>query len=62
MIATQRVRITLKKSLIGRKARHRATVRGLGLRKTNSSSELVLTPEVKGMIYQVRYLLNVEIL
>ena len=54
------VKVTLIKSLIGTKQDHRATVRGLGLRRLNSSSVLVLTPSVTGMINKVRYLLKIE--
>ncbi len=54
------VKITLIKSLIGTKQDHRATVRGLGLRRMNSSSVLELTPAITGMIDKVRYLLKIE--
>ena len=54
------VKVTLIKSLIGTKQDHRATVRGLGLRRLNSSSVLELTPSVTGMINKVRYLLKIE--
>ena len=52
--------MTLVKSIIGTKQDHRATVRGLGLRKLNSSSELEDTPAVRGMINKIQYLLKVE--
>ena len=39
----KKIKITLVKSIIGTKQDHRATVRGLGLRKLNSSSELLDT-------------------
>ena len=42
-----------------RQASHRATVRGLGLRKLNSVSELQDTPAVRGMINKVDYLVKV---
>lgn len=54
------IRVTLVKSLIGTKQPHRATVRGLGLRRTNSTVELQDTPEVRGMINKVSYLLKCE--
>ena len=56
----KKVKVTLVKSIIGTKQDHRATVRGLGLRKMNSSSELMDTPAVRGMIQKVQYLLKVE--
>lgn len=54
------VKVTLVKSVIGTKQTHRDTVKGLGLRKLNSSRVLVDTPEVRGMINKVGYLLKVE--
>ncbi|MEN9480608.1 MAG: hypothetical protein RLZZ298_2003 [Pseudomonadota bacterium] len=56
----KKVKVTLVKSVIGTKQDHRATVRGLGLRKLNSSSELEDTPAVRGMINKIQYLLKVE--
>ncbi len=55
-----KVRITLKKSPIGRKPKHRATVQALGLRKVNHSVEKELDPMVRGMINSVDYLLEIE--
>lgn len=54
------VKVTLVKSVIGTKQTHRDTVKGLGLRRLNSSRVLVDTPEVRGMINKVAYLLKVE--
>lgn len=54
------IKVTLVKSLIGTKQSHRATVRGLGLRRLNSSAELQDTPSVRGMINKVSYLLRCE--
>jgi len=54
------VKVTLVKSVIGTKQSHRDTVKGLGLRRLNSSSVLVNTPEVRGMINKISYLLKVE--
>lgn len=48
------------KSVIGTKQSHRATVKGLGLRRLNSVSELEDTPAVRGMINKVSYLLKCE--
>ncbi|MDR2001021.1 MAG: 50S ribosomal protein L30 [Zoogloeaceae bacterium] len=59
-MAAKKIKVTLVKSVIGTKQDHRATVRGLGLRKLNSSAELVDTPEVRGMIQKVAYLVKVE--
>jgi large subunit ribosomal protein L30 len=54
------IRVTLVKSPVGRKAGHRATVRGLGIRRLNQTVELQDTPEVRGMINRVNYLVRVE--
>lgn len=54
------IRITLIRSVIGTKKSHRATIRGLGLRKLNSSSIVVDTPEIRGMIHKVNYLLKYD--
>jgi large subunit ribosomal protein L30 len=59
-MSDKKIKVTLVKSIIGTKQDHRATVRGLGLRKLNSSSELVDTPAVRGMIHKVQYLVKVE--
>ena len=53
------VKIQLVRSPIGCKEDHRATVRGLGLRKLNSISELQDTPAVRGMINKISYLVKV---
>lgn len=54
------IRIRLVKSLIGTKKDHRATVRGLGLRRINSVSVLESSASVLGMINKVNYLLKIE--
>jgi large subunit ribosomal protein L30 len=59
-MADKTIKVTLVKSVIGTKQDHRATVRGLGLRKLNSSAELVDTPAVRGMIKKVAYLVKCE--
>lgn len=55
-----KVKVTLIKSRYGRLPKHRATIQALGLRKINSSKEHIDTPNVRGMINQVSYLLRVE--
>ena len=59
-MADKKVKVTLVKSIIGTKESHRATVRGLGLRRLNSVSELEDTPAVRGMINKVSYLVKCE--
>ena len=60
-MADKKIKVTLVKSLIGTKQSHRATVRGLGLRRLNSSAELQDTPAVRGMINKVSYLVKCEV-
>ena len=55
----QTVKVQVVRSPIGTKASHRATVRGLGLRKVNSTRELEDTPAVRGMINKISYLVKV---
>jgi large subunit ribosomal protein L30 len=59
-MADNKITVKLVKSIIGTKQDHRATVRGLGLRKLNSSAVLEDTPAVRGMIQKVQYLVKVE--
>lgn len=58
-IASATVHIKLVRSIAGTRETHRATVRGLGLRKLNSESTLQDTPSVRGMINKVSYLVKV---
>ena len=59
-MADKKIKVTLFKSIIGTKRSHRATVRGLGLRRLNSSALLEDTPAVRGMINKVRYMVKSE--
>ena len=58
--AGKTIKVTLVRSLIGTMESHRATVRGLGLRRINSTSEVIDTPAVRGMINKVSYLVKSE--
>jgi large subunit ribosomal protein L30 len=58
--AGKTIKVTLVRSLIGTMQSHRATVRGLGLRRINSTSEVIDTPAVRGMINKVSYLVKSE--
>lgn len=60
MAGTKKLKVTLVKSPAGRVATHRACVTGLGLRKIRQSRVLADTPEIRGMINRVSYLLKVE--
>jgi large subunit ribosomal protein L30 len=59
-MADKKLRVTLVKSAIGCKATHRATVRGLGLKRINHTVELQDTPAIRGMINKVYYLVKCE--
>ena len=54
------LQVTLVRSMHGRLKNHQACVRGLGLRRMHQSVLLNDTPEVRGMIRKVSYLLKVE--
>ena len=54
------IKITLVKSVIGAIPNHRATVKALGLRKTNSSVIQKDNPQIRGMIFKVKHLVKVE--
>ncbi len=54
------IKVTLAKSTNGRLATHKACVRGLGLRRTHHSVLVEDTPQNRGMINKVSYLLKVE--
>jgi len=58
-MADNKIKVKLIKGLAGCKESHRATVRGLGLRRVNHTVELADTPEVRGMINKVYYLVRV---
>lgn len=54
------LRITLKKSMIGRPEKHRRVVHSLGLRRLNKTVVLKDVPAVRGMIRKVSHMLKVE--
>jgi len=56
----KQIKVTLKKSVIGSTTSQRETVKGLGLRKLNSTRTLENTPAVRGMVKKVIHLLDVE--
>ena len=55
-----KVKVTLKRSLIGRPETQRKTVRALGLRKINSVVELPDNPSIRGQLHKVEHLIQVE--
>lgn len=60
MAKSNTLKITLMRSTIGQKPKTRAAVRTLGLRKIRQSTERPDTPTVRGLIHQVRHLVEVE--
>jgi large subunit ribosomal protein L30 len=54
------IKVTQTRSSIGRLPKHKATLRGLGLRRISHTVELIDTPAVRGMINQVSYMVKVE--
>jgi large subunit ribosomal protein L30 len=60
MAGEKKLKVKLVKGLMGTKQSHRATVRGLGLRRRNHTVELPDTPAVRGMINRVSYLVEVS--
>ncbi len=57
---SSKLRVTLVRSTNGTIGKHRATVRGLGLRRMHHTVDLEDTPAVRGMINKVNYLVRVE--
>jgi large subunit ribosomal protein L30 len=56
----KKIKVTLLKSVSGIRTTHRATVRGLGLKRINHVVELADTPAVRGMINKVNYLVRID--
>ncbi|MCD6092372.1 MAG: 50S ribosomal protein L30 [Bacteroidales bacterium] len=56
----KKAKITQVRSRIGRPERQKLTLDALGLTKMNQVREVVLTPQVEGMINKVKHLLSVE--
>lgn len=59
-MADKKLIVTLVKSASGRLESHKACARGLGLRRTNHTVEVIDTPENRGMINRISYMLKVE--
>ncbi len=55
-----KVKVTLRRSLIGHPETQRRTVRALGLHRINSSVELPDNPAIRGQIHKVEHLVEVE--
>ncbi len=59
-MADNTIRVTLVRSVSGRLAAHKACVSGLGIRRIHQTIEVQDTPENRGMINKVSYMLKVE--
>jgi large subunit ribosomal protein L30 len=59
-LMSSRLKVTLKKGLVGRPADQRGTVRALGLKRIGHSVEKEDRPEIRGMIFKVKHLVEVE--
>lgn len=57
---SSKLRVTLKKGLVGRPADQRGTVRALGLKRIGHTVEKEDRPEIRGMIFKVKHLVEVE--
>jgi large subunit ribosomal protein L30 len=57
---TKKIKVTLVRSPIGFQPKHRACVRGLGLKRMHQTVVLEDTPSVRGMVNKVDYMVRVE--
>ena len=60
MAAAKKIRVTQTKSSSARLQSHKATLTGLGLRRIRHTVEVEDTPEIRGMINKVYYMIRVE--
>ncbi|GIX42837.1 MAG: 50S ribosomal protein L30 [Leptospiraceae bacterium] len=59
----KKIKVTLKKSIIGKKPDHRATVKALGLRKIGKSREIDMSNNaLVGMVKKIEYMLDIEVI
>jgi len=59
-MSDKKLKLTLVRSFHGRLKKHQACVRGLGLRRMHQTVEVIDTPENRGMVNKVSYMLRVE--
>lgn len=57
--SSKTIKVTLVKGMIGVTKTHKATAVALGLRKRNQTVEKPDTPEIRGMINTIRYMVEV---
>lgn len=56
----KKLKVTLRKSLNGRLKSHKACARGLGIRRIHNPVYVIDTPENRGMINKIAYMVDVE--
>jgi large subunit ribosomal protein L30 len=59
MAGLKKLRVTLTRGLMGKRAEHRATARGLGLKWRSHTVEVEDSPQTRGMIDRIGYMLKV---
>ena len=60
MAEAKKLKVTLVRSLNGRLKNHQACARGLGIRRIHNPVFVIDTPENRGMINKISYMLKVE--
>ena len=60
MSEQKKIQVKLVRSMNGRLKKHQACVRGLGLRRMHQTVEVIDTPENRGMINKVSYMLETK--
>ena len=60
MAEQKKLKVTLVRSMNGRLKKHQACARGLGIRRMHQTVEVLDTPENRGMINKIRYMVNCE--
>lgn len=59
-MSDKKLKVTLVRSFHGRLKKHQACVRGLGLRRMHQTVDVADTPENRGMVNKISYMLRVE--
>ncbi len=59
-MSSKQVKLTLIRSLNGRLKSHKACASGLGIRKMHNPVSVIDTPENRGMINKISYMLKIE--
>ncbi|OED36304.1 50S ribosomal protein L30 [Chromatiales bacterium (ex Bugula neritina AB1)] len=59
-MSDKKIRVTMVRSANGRLKKHQACARGLGLRRMHQTVEVIDTPENRGMVNKISYMLRVE--